>query len=49
MYEWMDGWINEWMCECMNELLNAGGQDSLVDQVLDYRPLGTGFDPRFDQ
>jgi hypothetical protein len=23
-----------------------GGQDSLVDKALDYRPKGTGFDPR---
>jgi hypothetical protein len=25
-----------------------GGQDSLVDKALDYRPKGTGFDPRLD-
>jgi hypothetical protein len=27
---------------------SAGKQDSLVDKALDYRPKGTGFDPRFD-
>jgi hypothetical protein len=25
-----------------------GGQDSLVDKALDYRPKDTGFDPRLD-
>jgi hypothetical protein len=25
-----------------------GGQDSLVEKAFDYRPKGTGFDPRFD-
>jgi hypothetical protein len=25
-----------------------GGQDSLVDKALDYRPKGTEFDPRLD-
>jgi hypothetical protein len=25
-----------------------GGQDSLVDKALDYRPKGTGFDPHLD-
>jgi hypothetical protein len=27
---------------------SIGGQDSLVDKALDYRPKGTGFDPRLD-
>jgi hypothetical protein len=27
---------------------SCGGQDSLVDKALDYRPKGTGFHPRFD-
>jgi hypothetical protein len=25
-----------------------GGLDSLVDKALDFRPKGTGFDPRLD-
>jgi hypothetical protein len=28
--------------------INIVGQDSLVDKALDYRPKGTGFDPRLD-
>jgi hypothetical protein len=35
--------MNEWMNESLD-----GGQDSLVDKALDYRPKGTGFDPRLD-
>jgi hypothetical protein len=32
----------------MASRIHMGGQDSLVDKALDYRPKGTGFDPRLD-
>jgi hypothetical protein len=36
------------ICELTTGSSIQGGQDSLVDKALDYRPKCTGFDPRLD-
>jgi hypothetical protein len=58
-FELLIGWfiIEHFLSPCIlykhhdsfySYLTDLGGQDSLVDKALDYRPKGTGFDPRLD-